>query len=92
RYGSIPYSVENLFAYGRLRKLAENMGIISIDKAADSLAIKLGENAKVDPEKLMALVSENESASFSPSGILRVEIGDVNPIEQARSVLLEIRK
>jgi transcription-repair coupling factor (superfamily II helicase) len=92
RYGSIHYSVENLFAYGRLRKLAESMGIISIDKAAGSLAIKLGENAKVDPDKLMKIVSENESASFSPTGILRVEIGDANPIEQARSVLLEIRK
>src|SRR5436853_4077630 len=53
RYGRIPRSVENLFKYGRLRKLAERMAIVSIDKTAEGLAIKLGETARVSPEKLM---------------------------------------
>jgi transcription-repair coupling factor (superfamily II helicase) len=86
RYGKIPPSVENLFAYGRLRKLAERTRVISIDRAAGSIAIKLSENAKVLPEKLMQVLSEGEGSSFSPSGILRVEGGD-DPIEAALRTL-----
>src|SRR5688572_33131603 len=47
RYGRIPGSVENLFAYGRLRKLAEHLYVVSIDKAKEGFAIKLSENARV---------------------------------------------
>jgi transcription-repair coupling factor (superfamily II helicase) len=74
RYGRIPTSVENLFDYGRLRKFAERMRIVSIDKAAGGVAIKLGENAAVDPEGLMKFLSENPAATFSPNGILRFEV------------------
>lgn len=91
RYGRVPQSVDNLFAYGRLRKLAESIRVISIDKAAAGIAIKLSENAKIDPDKLMKFLSENEAASFSPSGILRVGIGDENPIEAARNAIEEIK-
>ena len=51
RYGRIPRSVENLFDYGRLRKQAERMAIVSIDKTADGVAIKLGNAARISPEK-----------------------------------------
>ena len=91
RYGRIPRSVENLFEYGRLRKLAERMAIVSIDKAADGLAIKLGETARVAPEKLMQFLEENEGASFSPSGILRLKVITGNPIKTAMESLRMIR-
>ncbi|MEJ7846902.1 MAG: transcription-repair coupling factor [Pyrinomonadaceae bacterium] len=91
RYGKIPGSVENLFAYGRLRKLAEKLHLLSIDKTADGFAVKLGENAKIAPEKLMQFLGENEGAVFSPSGILRVISGSENPIEAAKRCLDEIR-
>lgn len=89
RYGKIPESVDALFAYGRLRKLAERMGIVSIDKSSGSIAIKLSENAKVDPENLMAFLAENGAASFSPTGILRIEV-NTEPIETAIRTLLAI--
>jgi transcription-repair coupling factor (superfamily II helicase) len=91
RYGRIPESVENLFAYGRLRKLAEQIAVVSIDRAGSSVAIKLSQNAKVDPDKLAAYLSRNEGASFSPSGILRVEASDDGPIGAASQALEEIR-
>ncbi len=91
RYGRIPSSVENLFAHGRLRKLAEKLYVVSIDKSAAGVAIKLSQNAKVDPAKLTDHLSRNEAASFSPSGILRIAIADENPIKAAQRVLEEIR-
>ena len=91
RYGRIPESVENLFAYGRLRKLAEQLYVVSIDKAGTGVAIKLSQNAKVDPDRLMTFLSGNEGSSFSPSGILRVEVENDDPIGTARKALEEIR-
>ena len=91
RYGKMPDSVNNLFDYARLRKTAEQMHVASVDKSQNGLAIKLGENAKVAPEKLMEFLSKNPTANFSPNGVLRVEVKVENLIEAARLVLEEIR-
>ena len=89
RYGKIPPSMENLFEYAKLRKLAEEMRVVSIDKTLDGFAIKLDQNAKVSPENLMGFVGKTGS-NFSPNGILRVVEKD-NLIERAREVLSLIK-
>jgi transcription-repair coupling factor (superfamily II helicase) len=91
RYGRLPRSVDNLFDYGRLRKLAERSAIVSIDKTPDGVAIKLGETARVSPEKLMQFLEEHEGSSFSPSGILRVKVENANPISTAQRTLEYVR-
>jgi transcription-repair coupling factor (superfamily II helicase) len=91
RYGRIPRSVENLFAYGRLRKLAERMGLVSIDKSAEGVAIKLGESALVSPENLMKFLDEEEGAAFSPNGILRIPVKTADPIKTASEAISRIR-
>jgi len=90
RYGKIPQSVENLFDYARLRKSAERMRVVSVDKTRDGLAIKLGENARVAPEKLMQFLSENSESTFAPSGVLKVAVKAENLIETARGILEKI--
>ncbi|MGH9819263.1 MAG: TRCF domain-containing protein, partial [Pyrinomonadaceae bacterium] len=90
RYGHLPRSVVTLFEYGRLRKFAETMKLISIDKTTNGAAIKLSDNAAVSPDRLMEFLSEDPTAAFSPNGILRFEVnGDL--IGAARSVLERIR-
>jgi len=74
RYGRAPDPVENLFSYARARREAERLGIISVDRVGESLAIKLGEKARVEPESLLKLLGENKSASFSPTGVLKVKL------------------
>jgi transcription-repair coupling factor (superfamily II helicase) len=92
RYGRLPESVERLFAYARLRRAAEETGVVSIDRTPAGLAFKLKETARVSPEKLLALVGSGQGASFSPSGVLRVEAAPGSElIEQARRVLLGVR-
>ncbi len=91
RYGKMPESVENLFEYARLRKLAEEMRVVSVDKTKEGVAVKLGENARVAPEKLMRVLAEIENSNFSPSGILKVGIRVENIIEAARNILESIR-
>ena len=75
RYGRLPMAVENLFCYARVRRESERLGIISIDRVGESLAIKLGEKARVEPDNLLRLLDENKLASFSPTGVLKVKLG-----------------
>jgi transcription-repair coupling factor (superfamily II helicase) len=94
RYGRLPHSVERLFDYARLRRLAEQIGVLSIDKTADGMAIKLFEKATIAPEKLAGFLNSRESATFSPSGVLRVDLSEDEReriLETVRGVLLEIR-
>ncbi|MFL6209313.1 MAG: transcription-repair coupling factor [Pyrinomonadaceae bacterium] len=94
RYGRVPESVENLLAYARLRRAAEQTGAISIDRTPQGIAIKLSEKARVAPEKLLALVRERAGAAFSPNGVLRVELHEDEQerlIETAHGLLLQIR-
>jgi transcription-repair coupling factor (superfamily II helicase) len=93
RYGKIPGSVENLFEYSKLRRLAEQVRLVSVDRTPNGLTFKLSENALVSPESLMRLVQQNPGSSFAPSGVLRVvpvENDRENPIRTAFDILTEI--
>ena len=52
RYGRVPLSLDRLFAYARLRRLAEDLGLLSIDRTPDGAAIKFSEKARISPERL----------------------------------------
>jgi transcription-repair coupling factor (superfamily II helicase) len=73
RYGALPESVENLFAYARLRREAARLGALSIDREGERLLVKFSEQAKIDPDKLIALVASG-AASFTPAGVLKVRL------------------
>src|SRR5712691_11723659 len=94
RYGRIPEPVDDLFGYARLRQVSEAVGIVSIDRTREGIAIKLAEKARVAPEKLMELIQARSGASFTPSGVLRLELDEDekdHSLEVARRVLLQIR-
>jgi transcription-repair coupling factor (superfamily II helicase) len=94
RYGKIPEPVADLFDYARLRQAAEVVGVVSIDRIRDGIAIKLAEKARVSPEKLMELIGGRNGATFAPSGVLRLELSPEERDEVlavARRVLLQIR-
>jgi transcription-repair coupling factor (superfamily II helicase) len=74
RYGRLPDSVENLFKYARVRREAEQLGIVSIDRVGEALAIKVGEKTRIEPQRLLQFMARNNSASFSPSGVLKLKL------------------
>jgi transcription-repair coupling factor (superfamily II helicase) len=87
RYGRIPISVERLFDYARLRRLAEEVGILSIDKTPDGVAVKFSEKARISPEKLGDFISSTPGATFTPAGVLKLMFSE----EQQDEVLKEVR-
>ena len=94
RYGRVPETVESLFDYARLRQTAEMVGVVSIDRTREGIAMKLAEKARVAPEKLFELVRQRDGVSFTSSGVLRLELSDDEKdyvLEVARRVLLQVR-
>jgi transcription-repair coupling factor (superfamily II helicase) len=80
RYGPIPEPVENLFEYSRIRREASQLGVISIDREGDRLAVKFSQTPRIDPDKLVGLVASAEG-SFAPSGVLKIGLASQDDAE-----------
>ncbi len=94
RYGRVPPSVERLFSYARLRRTAEELGIVSIDRTPDGIALKFSEKARISLEKLGNFVSGHAGSVFTPSGVLKLTLTEDeqdNVLAFARDVLLQIQ-
>lgn len=94
RYGRVPLSLDRLFAYARLRRLAEELNLLSIDRTPDGVAIKFSDKARISPEKLAEYVSSHPGATFTPSGVLRLVLTEDeqdNVLDVVRDVLLRLR-
>jgi len=78
-----------------LRLLAESVGILSIDKTSDGVAVKFSEKARVSAEKLMDFVGARAGRTFTPSGVLRLSLTDEEEdqvLDLLRGVLEQIKQ
>jgi len=95
RYGRIPASVGRLFDYASLRRLAEEVGVLSVDKTAEGAAVKFSEKARISPEKLGDFIAGHEGTTFTPAGVLKLTLTEDQQDEVLsviRGVLLELRR
>ena len=74
RYGPPPVPVLNLADYGRIRVMADQLGIESIEREGAVVAIRFREKAKVDPIRLINLVREREDLRLIPPVTLKVDL------------------
>jgi transcription-repair coupling factor (superfamily II helicase) len=83
RYGTPPDATVYLLEAAHLRLKSERIGIAQIDRRRQELQIRFMENAKVDPQHLMRLVSRNSKrgAQFTPQGILKFPLTATRPDE-----------
>jgi transcription-repair coupling factor (superfamily II helicase) len=78
RYGPPPEAVGYLLQYSLLKTLAQKIGIEHVDRRQGVLNVKFHGESKVDPTKLMALVSNTRGAQFTPAGVLRLPLDGLN--------------
>ena len=78
RYGPVPEAIRNLLDYAALKSAAEKLGIERIDRRQGALQIKFHQQTRVDPGKLMNLVSGRRGAQFTPAGVLQVPLDGVS--------------
>ncbi len=74
RYGPPPEAVSYLLEYSVVKSLAERIGVEHIDRRQGVLNVKFHAESKVDPGRLMALVSGTRAAQFTPAGVLRLPL------------------
>ncbi len=74
RYGPAPEAVRSLLKFSVLKSAAQKLGIEAIDRRQGALNVKFHKDARIDPARLMNLVTSNEGAQFTPAGVLRLPL------------------
>ena len=70
RYGAVPEAVRNLLEYSALKTIAEQIGVEAVDRRHTVLSVKFHKETRVEPARLMSIVSQTQGASFTPAGVL----------------------
>jgi transcription-repair coupling factor (superfamily II helicase) len=74
RYGPPPTSVLNLADYGRVRIMADQLGIDTIDREGRAVVLKFRPQARVDPVRLVALVRQRPDLTLVPPAALKLNL------------------
>jgi hypothetical protein len=74
RYGPPTDSVLNLAEYGRIRIMADRLGVDSIDREGRLVVIRFRPQAKVDPVRLIKVVHEWPGATLVPPASLKLDL------------------
>ncbi|MFN8065190.1 MAG: transcription-repair coupling factor [Vicinamibacterales bacterium] len=74
RYGPLPTSVLNLADYGRIRVMADQLGIESIDRDGRTVVLKFGPKSKVDPARMVTLVRRRGDLTILPPSGLKLSL------------------
>jgi transcription-repair coupling factor (superfamily II helicase) len=72
RYGPPPEAVANLLRFAVLKSVVQRAGVEAIDRRQGMLNIKFHQEARVDPQRLMGIVTNTPGAQFTPAGVLRL--------------------
>jgi transcription-repair coupling factor (superfamily II helicase) len=74
RYGPPPTAVLNLADFGRIRVLADSLGVDTIDRADTTVAIKFRPKTKVDLTQVIALVQERGDLQLVPPNSIKLDL------------------
>ncbi len=78
RFGNLPASVQNLLEVSLLKAAAHNLDIAAITHKGDTIKLVFRPDAKVDPNKIMAVVTANKqklvfTAGLAPALLYHIE-------------------
>ena len=74
RYGPVPRKVIRLVEFGRIRLMADRLGIESIDREKHLLVIKFRGDAPLDPARLVELVEARAEVTLTPPAVIRADL------------------
>ncbi len=84
RYGPVPRKVIRLIEFGRVRLMADRLGIDSIDREKHLLVVKFRADTPINPERLVALVEARPDMSLTPPAVIRVDLDITHRRRQRR--------
>ena len=79
RYGPLPDSLLNLAEYGRIRVMADKLGLESIDRQGQMVVLRFRENAQKashapDPVRVMKLLQQRRDVQLLPPATLKLNL------------------
>ncbi len=88
RFGPPPQGVRTLLEVAKIKRLAEQLYLQGISARNGKLVLRLRQDARIDPERLIDFVSQSPGAHFSPSGALTLrEVSAQQCLAVARDTL-----
>jgi transcription-repair coupling factor (superfamily II helicase) len=91
RFGRPPKAVLGLLDLVDLKRAAEALRVQAISAAGGQLVFRLRRDARIDVDRLIRYVSTRAGATFSPTGVLSLELpAGQSVIDAARAVLAEL--
>ncbi len=89
RYGAPPEALGFLAEFSLCKALARELGVESLDKRGHNLMVKFHPHTRMNPERLMRLVQNQEGAQFTPAGVLRLPL---KPYDGAAPLLAQVKE
>ncbi|MGE3190662.1 MAG: transcription-repair coupling factor, partial [Vicinamibacterales bacterium] len=74
RYGPPPLAVLNLADYGRIRVLADELAVESLDREGTTVVVRFREKTPVDPMRLISLVQERDDIQLLPPVSIKLNL------------------
>jgi transcription-repair coupling factor (superfamily II helicase) len=77
RYGPVPETVEHLEQYGRIRIMADRLGIESIDREAQTVVIKFrpdSQGGRLNVERLLRVVTGRSDTRLVPPATIKLDL------------------
>ncbi len=74
RYGPPPVPVLNLADYGRIRVMADELGIETLEREGRVIVIRFGQKAKVEPVRVLGMVRERGDLQLIPPSTLKLDL------------------
>ena len=74
RYGPIPPSILNLADYGRIRVMADWLGVESVDREGEKVVFRFRPQTRLEPAALVAFVQKRSDVTLVPPSGLRLDL------------------
>jgi transcription-repair coupling factor (superfamily II helicase) len=77
RYGPVPETVEHLEQYGRIRIMADKLGIESIDREAQTIVIKIRpdtQGRRLNVERLLKVIAARGDTTLVPPATIKLDL------------------
>ncbi len=87
RYGAPPPSIANLAQYARIRLVADQVGLESLDREGQIVVLKFRQDARIDPAPLLRLIQERGDLTLLPPAVLRLDLSKAPtaPVERPQT-------
>jgi len=85
RYGPVPQKVLRLVEFGRIRLMADRLGIESIEREKHLLVIKFRSDSPLNPARLVELVEARNDVTLTPPAVITVNLEAGDPSGRKRT-------